>query len=283
MGSVVLNVRGIDQCNQNIDIKQEPGHGSSSRSWRTNSEVTRGVPLRTLRSGTPFRVLSLDSAGESACLANEEITSPTVFFSIVAISLAALNTSSSITRVVRMIVPQLCIMHQMQTSYIGCTWKTTSFNSLCLPCDVDGAEFPSTERASRPKVLVIGNAGNPVAHLVHAAAAGTHVVIGPTQGMRAMRTGSGGRNWAERQQLSRKLRLSARTVIHRWRRMVCARRLARRERQPYSVTSSASSLVRPTFVSRSRGSLMAARISSAWKPQSRAKPMVNAPDAHACE
>jgi hypothetical protein len=45
-GPVVLNVSGIEQGNQNIDIKQEPGHGSSSRSWRTNSEVTRGAPLR---------------------------------------------------------------------------------------------------------------------------------------------------------------------------------------------------------------------------------------------
>src|SRR5215469_9932641 len=95
-------MRRIDQSNQNIDIEQEPGHRSSSRSWWTNSEVTRCAPLRTLRSGTPFRVLILDSPGESACLARDEITSPTVFFSTAAISLAALNTSSSITRVVRM-------------------------------------------------------------------------------------------------------------------------------------------------------------------------------------
>src|SRR5215472_7451142 len=109
-------MRRIDQSNQNIDIEQEPGHRSSSRSWWTNSEVTRAAPLRTLRSGTPFRVLILDSPGESACRAREEITSPTVFFLIAAISLAALNTSSSITRVVRMVVTPIChlrIMHQM--------------------------------------------------------------------------------------------------------------------------------------------------------------------------
>src|SRR5215469_392409 len=102
----MLNVRWVDKRNQNIDIEQEPGHGNCSRSWCTNSEVTRGAPLRTLSSGTPFRVLVLDSPGESACLANEEITSPNVFFSIAAISLAALNTSSSITRVVRISVTQ---------------------------------------------------------------------------------------------------------------------------------------------------------------------------------
>jgi hypothetical protein len=32
VGSVVLNVRGIDQRNENVNIKQKPSHGSSSRS-----------------------------------------------------------------------------------------------------------------------------------------------------------------------------------------------------------------------------------------------------------
>src|SRR5947207_13653149 len=92
---IVLNVSWIDQRNQNIDIQQKSGHGSSSWSWCTNSEVTRGAPLRTLRSGTPFRVLTLDSAGDSARLAKEEITSPTDFFSLPASLLPHLNRSSS--------------------------------------------------------------------------------------------------------------------------------------------------------------------------------------------
>src|SRR6516225_694410 len=113
---VVLHMGRIDQGYQNIDIKEEAGHGSFSRSCWTNSEVTRGAPFRTVRSGTPFRVLTLDSSGDSARLAKEEITSPTDFFSIAAISLAALNTSSSITRVVRMLDTPAC----HQASYIRC-------------------------------------------------------------------------------------------------------------------------------------------------------------------
>jgi thioredoxin reductase len=45
-------------------------------------------------------------------------------------------------------------------------------------CDVDDAGFAKTDehgRTSRPGVFAIGNAGNPIAHLAHAAAAGTEV------------------------------------------------------------------------------------------------------------
>ena len=45
-------------------------------------------------------------------------------------------------------------------------------------CDVDDAGFPKTDehgRTSRPGVFAIGNASNPIAHLAHAAAAGTEV------------------------------------------------------------------------------------------------------------
>src|SRR5437016_13737292 len=75
MRPMVLNLGGIDQGNQHIDIKQKSAHGSSSRSWFTNSDVTRRAPFRTLRSGTPLRVLTLDSVGASARLAKQEITS----------------------------------------------------------------------------------------------------------------------------------------------------------------------------------------------------------------
>jgi thioredoxin reductase len=45
-------------------------------------------------------------------------------------------------------------------------------------CDVDGAGFAVTDadgRTSRPGVWAVGNATDPVAHLAHAAAAGTRV------------------------------------------------------------------------------------------------------------
>jgi thioredoxin reductase len=45
-------------------------------------------------------------------------------------------------------------------------------------CDVDGAGFAKADehgRTSRPGVFAIGNASNPIAHLAHAAAAGTEV------------------------------------------------------------------------------------------------------------
>jgi hypothetical protein len=99
--AVVQNVGRIDQGDQDVHVQKAPRHRSSSRSRCTSSEVTRGAPLRTLRSGTPFRVLALVSAGERARLANEEITSPTDICSTAAISLAALRTSSSIASVVR--------------------------------------------------------------------------------------------------------------------------------------------------------------------------------------
>jgi hypothetical protein len=113
MRTVVLQVSGINQSNQDIHIQKKPAHGSSSRSRCTNSEVTRGAPLRVLRSGTPFLVFALVSEGESARLASEEITSPTDFFSISASSLAALSTSSSIASVV-LITSN--IIHQMRHS-----------------------------------------------------------------------------------------------------------------------------------------------------------------------
>jgi thioredoxin reductase len=45
-------------------------------------------------------------------------------------------------------------------------------------CDVDEAGFAKTDengRTSRPGVFAVGNATNPIAHLAHAAASGTHV------------------------------------------------------------------------------------------------------------
>ena len=53
------------------------------------------------RGGSPFRVFRLDAVELRARLAGEEITSPTDLRSLAAISLAALKTSSSMMRVVR--------------------------------------------------------------------------------------------------------------------------------------------------------------------------------------
>jgi len=103
MGPVVLNVRRINQGDQDIHIEQKPNQGNSSRSRCTSSEVTGGVPGRTGSRGTPLRVRLPDSAGRNACLASEEITAPTLFRSAAANSLAAASTSSSITRVVRIV------------------------------------------------------------------------------------------------------------------------------------------------------------------------------------
>ena len=116
MSAVMLHVSRIDQRDQDVHVQQKPGQSSSSRRLCTSSDVTRGAPLRTFSSGTPFLVLAEDSTGNSARLASEEMTSPTVLFSMTAISLAALKISSSMTSVVRIkVCPHYasCIIHQM--------------------------------------------------------------------------------------------------------------------------------------------------------------------------
>lgn len=124
MCSIVLDVRWVNQSDQYIHVQQKPAHGSSSPRRCTSSDVTRCVSLRTLSRGTPFRVLAFVSGGESARRAKQEITSPTDFFSITAISFAALKTSSSITSVVR-----IAYHH---ASYIRCA-------SLSISCSIKNA------------------------------------------------------------------------------------------------------------------------------------------------
>jgi hypothetical protein len=66
----------------------------------------------------PLRVAQLEGVGRNACRASAEITSPTLFFSAAAISLAAARTSSSMARVVRISAPfKENITHQ--SSYIS--------------------------------------------------------------------------------------------------------------------------------------------------------------------
>jgi len=98
---VMLHMRRIDQCDQNIHIQQITRHGNSSCSCRTSSEVTLGVPGRTASRGTPFRVARAEGAGRIAFRARSEITSPTLLRSVAAISRAAAKTSSSMAKVVR--------------------------------------------------------------------------------------------------------------------------------------------------------------------------------------
>lgn len=110
----MLDVCRVDQCDEYIDIEEEPSQRNSSRSWCTSSDVTLGAPARTGKRGTPLRVWRLDALGLKPFRASEEMTSPTVLFCDAAISLAALKTSSSIARVVRTAFS----LHQ--TSYIKC-------------------------------------------------------------------------------------------------------------------------------------------------------------------
>ena len=115
VGPVVLNMSRVDQRDEDIDIDQEPFQRSSSRNWCTSSDVTLLVPGRTGKRGTPFRVWRRDSSGFNPSLAREEITSPTVLSCAAAISFAALSTSSSMERVVRITTPPASnIIHQMQ-------------------------------------------------------------------------------------------------------------------------------------------------------------------------
>ena len=52
---IMLHVRGVDQCNQDVDVKQKSRHVCSSRSWLTNSRVTGALPFRAGKRGTPLR------------------------------------------------------------------------------------------------------------------------------------------------------------------------------------------------------------------------------------
>src|SRR6266700_385275 len=103
MGSVMLHVCRVNQRNQYIDIKEKSNHGNSSRSRCTNSDVTLGPSGLTGRRGTPFRDFLVGSGGRNARRTSVEITSPTLFLSVAAISLAAASTSSSMAKVVRMV------------------------------------------------------------------------------------------------------------------------------------------------------------------------------------
>jgi thioredoxin reductase len=62
-------------------------------------------------------------------------------------------------------------------AWIATRLKAAS-NLAASLCEVDEAGFAETDengRTSRPGVFGIGNATNPMAHLAHAAASGTHV------------------------------------------------------------------------------------------------------------
>ena len=126
MCPVVLNMCRISQGDQHVHIEQEPSHGNSSRSRRTSSDVTRGLPGCKGKRGTPLRAFPRESAGRNARLASAEITSPTLFRCVAASSRAAANTSSSIARVVR-------IMDFSATSRINNCASACASKAACDP------------------------------------------------------------------------------------------------------------------------------------------------------
>jgi hypothetical protein len=86
----------------------------------------------------PFLVFRWDAAGVNARLASEEMTSPTDLPSVVAISLAALKTSSSMTRVVRIgkISPSnrsARILHQMRDATRQKEFLLNPVQAACRP------------------------------------------------------------------------------------------------------------------------------------------------------
>ena len=128
--AIMKHMSGIDQGDQYVHIEKKPRHGNSSRSCCTSSEVTRVAPFRSLRRGTPFRLLALLSGGDRARRAKEEITSPIDLFSYVAISFAALSTSSSITSVVRIGICGHASNINHQSSYIKCACQNNRLDLI---------------------------------------------------------------------------------------------------------------------------------------------------------
>jgi hypothetical protein len=90
----------VDRHDQHIRVSQKSRHGNCSPNRCTSSEVTRGVPESTLSKSTPLCVFRPVSADRKARRANTEIASPRLLRSLVASSLAAASTPSSIARVV---------------------------------------------------------------------------------------------------------------------------------------------------------------------------------------
>jgi hypothetical protein len=74
----MLNMRGVNQGDEQVCIQQERHQGNSSRSRLTSSGVTGDASGPVGSSGTPLRVAPQEDEGRNACLASAEITSPRV-------------------------------------------------------------------------------------------------------------------------------------------------------------------------------------------------------------
>ncbi len=112
--SQMMNVRFVDQRNQNIGIEQCAHQSDSSRSRFTSSSVARPAFSPIGKSGTPLRYRNGCSAMRMLRRAMSDMTAPTGRRSRRAMSLATLKTSSSIVRVVRISVTS-SIKHRMST------------------------------------------------------------------------------------------------------------------------------------------------------------------------
>lgn len=101
VGELVMNVIGIEERDEQIDVEQRDAAHVSSRSSLTNRIVGRGAPadLRE-RSGTPLRTRVVFD-GVRAFRASSDRTFPAVVPRADAISLAACRMSSSRSSVVR--------------------------------------------------------------------------------------------------------------------------------------------------------------------------------------
>src|ERR1700674_563942 len=98
MSGLVVNVIGVEERDENIDVKQRCATHESSRRRLTRAMVGLGLPAgRRGRSGTPLRIDG-GSAGSMAFRANSESTLPAVVPRLDAMSLIASRMSSSMSR-----------------------------------------------------------------------------------------------------------------------------------------------------------------------------------------
>src|SRR6187431_2922158 len=102
VSKLVVDVVGVEQRDEDVDIEQGPAVHTSSLRLFTRCMVGRGAdPGRRGRSGTPLRTRA-DGPPCSALRTSSEMTRPAVVPRALASSFAAFMTSSSRSRVVRM-------------------------------------------------------------------------------------------------------------------------------------------------------------------------------------
>ena len=136
MSGFVMNVIGVEERDEDVDVKERPSAHGSSRSLLTKAIVGFGLPGgRRRRRGTPLRMTG-GSVGSNAWRASSESTLPAVAPRFEANSLTAWRMSSSMSKVVRIAISSR-IMHQMST-IPGCESQkvpSTPTPSLLPPAD----------------------------------------------------------------------------------------------------------------------------------------------------